>query len=185
MRLLFSTALAGGLALGLAGHAFAQTYQAGSIEVVQPWARATPPGAEVGGGYMTIINHGGEPDTLIGGSSPAAGKVEVHQMKMEDGVMHMRPLPNGLEIKPGETVTLDPNGYHLMLMQLKAPLKQGGTIDATLQFKSAGTLDVKLAVESFGAMTPSGASDMDMSTGGDMNMDAGGMNMGTDNGTGQ
>ncbi len=157
MRFFVNVLAAGAFALGLANSALAQTVTAGSIQIEQPWARATPPGAQVGGGYVTITNNGTEPETLLGGSSPVAEKVEVHEMSVENGVMKMRPLPDGLEIKPGETVSLAPGGYHLMLIDLKEPLKQGEQVPATLKFAKAGDVPVMLSVESIGAKAPEGA----------------------------
>src|SRR5262245_53485907 len=83
---------------------FALDYKLGALEIKQPWARATPKGAPVGGGYVTITNTGTTPDRLTGGSLIAAGRMEIHEMATVDGVMKMRPLAAGLEIKPGETV---------------------------------------------------------------------------------
>jgi periplasmic copper chaperone A len=103
----------------------AQDYKAGSIEVDQPWSTATPRGASVAAGYMTIKNTGTEPDRLTGASTPVAGKVEVHEMTMDNGVMRMRPVAGGLEIKPGQTVELKPSSFHLMIMNLKGPIQQG------------------------------------------------------------
>jgi copper(I)-binding protein len=102
---------------------------------------------------MTITNTGTTADRLIGGSTAVASTFEVHEMSMANGVMKMRELPNGLEIKPGETVTLKPNGYHVMLTGLKAPLKQGEHVDATLKFQKAGEVKVDLLVAGIGAMT--------------------------------
>jgi periplasmic copper chaperone A len=132
----------------------AQEYKAGSIEVDQPWSTATPRGASVGAGYMTIKNTGTEPDRLTGVSTPIAGKVEVHQMSMENGVMTMRPLPSGLEVKPGQTVELKPSSMHLMLMNLKGPIERGKPFKATLMFAKAGQVDVEFAVEPVGASSP-------------------------------
>ncbi len=137
------------------GAARAETYTAGSIEIGNPWARATPKGAPVGGAYMTITNKGAEADRLIGVASPVAAKAEVHQMSMDNGVMTMRPVPGGLEIKPGQTVVLNPDSVHLMLMGLKQPLAQGEHMKATLNFAKAGKLDVEFLVESMGAQGPS------------------------------
>jgi copper(I)-binding protein len=148
------------------GAAAAETYTVGSIEVGNPWARATPKGASVGGAYMTITNKGAEPDRLIGVSSRAASQTEVHQMAMDKGVMSMRPVPGGLEIKPGETVVLNPESFHLMLMGLKQPLAQGERVKATLDFAKAGKLDLEFAVESMGAQGPSGAAPAGMDHGG-------------------
>ena len=102
------------------GAAAAETYTVGSIEIGNPWARATPKGAPVGGAYMTITNKGAEADRLIGASSPIASQMEVHQMTMDKGVMSMRPVPGGLEIKPGQTVVLNPESLHLMLTGLES-----------------------------------------------------------------
>jgi copper(I)-binding protein len=161
--------------------AAAETFKVGSIEVDNPWARATPKGAPVGGAYMTITNKGAEPDRLIGVSSPVANQAEVHQMAMDNGVMSMRPVSGGLEIKPGQTVVLNPNSFHLMLMGLKQPLTQGERMKATLDFARAGKLDVEFVVESIGAQGPSGAASTAGTNPGAMNpgaMDHGAMNPG-------
>jgi len=134
--------------------ASARDYKAGSLELKHPWVRATPKGAPVGGGYLTITNAGTAPDRLIGGSSPVAGKLEIHEMKMVSGVMKMRPLAKGLEIKPGQTVELKPGSYHLMFMKLKQPFVKGTSIKGTLVFEKAGKVEVEYAVESMGASSP-------------------------------
>ena len=139
------------------GAAAAETYTVGSIEIANPWARATPKGASVGGAYMTITNKGPEADRLIGISSPIANQLEVHQMVMDKGVMSMRPVQGGLEIKPGQTVELKPQSFHLMLMGLKQPLAKGERVKATLEFAKAGKLDLEYVVESMGAQAPGGA----------------------------
>jgi periplasmic copper chaperone A len=144
--------------LSLGGDAgAAETFTVGSIEISNPWARATPKGASVGGAYMTITNNGTEPDRLVGASSPVAKQAEVHQMAMDKGVMSMRPVPGGLEIKPGQTVVFNPESFHLMLAGLKQPLAQGERVRATLDFAKAGKVDLELVVESIGAQGPSGA----------------------------
>ena len=130
--------------------ASAHEYKAGPIEIKHPWARATPKGSEVAGGYMKLINTGGEPDRLIGGSTANAGKFEIHESAMEGGVMKMRPLPKGIEIKPGETVELKPGSYHLMFVGLKAPFEKGKRVKGTLQFEKAGTVEVEYAIEAAG-----------------------------------
>jgi copper(I)-binding protein len=149
--------LAGALAL-LAIPALAHDYKAGSLEIGHPWARATPKGATVAGGYVTITNKGAEPDRLVGFSSAVAERFEVHEMAMDNGVMKMRPLPNGLEIKPGQKVELKPGSFHLMFMQLKQPLEKDKPIKGTLRFEKAGTVDVEFAVEAVGASAPGGGS---------------------------
>ena len=143
----------------LAGPASAQEYKAGSIEIKHPWSRATPKGAEIAGGYMKLINTGTEPDRLIGGSTANAGKFEIHESAMEGGVMKMRPLPKGIEIKPGQTVELKPGSYHLMFVGLKEPFEKGKRVKGTLRFEKGGTVDVENAVEAVGG-TPQGHGDM-------------------------
>ncbi len=144
-------------AVCLAGAAQADDVMAGSLKISAPWARATPKGAAVGGGYMTITNTGTTADRLIGGSTDVAGKFEIHEMKMDNGVMKMRPVEGGLEIKPGETVTLDPGGYHIMLMGMKQQLKEGDHFKATLDFEKAGKVNVDFAVQGIGAMHGGGS----------------------------
>jgi hypothetical protein len=151
------------LAVCLTSPAQAEDIMAGPLKISAPWARATPRGAAVGGGYMTITNTGTAPDRLIGGSTDVAGKFEIHEMKMDNGVMKMRPVTGGLEIKPGETVKLDPGGYHIMLMGMKQQLKEGEHFKATLDFEKAGKVDIDFTIAgigathgggSFGTMTP-------------------------------
>lgn len=139
----------------LATPSLAHEYKAGSIEIKHPWSRATPKGSEVAGGYMTLINTGKEADRLVGGSLPTAGKFEIHEMSMDGTVMKMRQLPNGIEIKPGQTVELKPGSYHLMFVGLKAPFEQGKKVKGTLRFEKAGTVEVEYAVEPVGG-TPKG-----------------------------
>ena len=131
--------------------ASAHDYKAGPLEIKHPWSRATPKGATVAGGYMSIVNKGSAPDRLIGGSVAGAGKFEVHEMSMDGGVMKMRPLPKGLEIKPGQTVELKPGSYHVMFVGLKQPFEQGKSVKGTLEFEKAGKVAVEYAVEAIGA----------------------------------
>ncbi len=138
----------------IAAPARAQEVKAGDLVITQAWTRATPKGAKIGTGYLTIENKGSAPDRLIGGSADIAGKVEVHEMAMKDGVMKMRALDDGLTIEPGKTVKLAPGGYHLMMFDLKSPLKQGDTLPITLKFEKAGEVKVSLAVEGIGAQAP-------------------------------
>jgi hypothetical protein len=137
-----------------ATQAFAQSFKTGTIEVDQPWVRATPKGADSTAGYFRIVNSGTTADRLTGGSSSLASSVQFHEMTMTNGVMKMRPLPNGLEIKPGETIELKPNSFHAMFVGLKQPVKQGDHIKGTLTFEKAGDLEVEFAVESIGARQP-------------------------------
>jgi len=146
--------LAMGMLAGTAGAALAQTYSVGPIKVEQPWVRATPGGAKVGGGYMTITNTGTTPDRFLGGTLPQAGRFELHEMKMEGATMRMREVKGGLEIGPGQTVELKPSGYYIMLIDLRAPFKQGDKLKGQLRFEKAGTMDVEFKVESIGAAAP-------------------------------
>jgi len=153
-RVFIFTALAAILGSGM-GHA---QQSANSILIEKPFSRATPAGAKVGVGYMTITNKSATADRLVSASSPAAAKVEVHEMSMQDNVMRMRELSRGLPIDGGKSVSLAPGGYHLMLMGLKAPLKQGDKVPVTLNFEKAGKVDVTLDVEGIGAQQPGGMS---------------------------
>lgn len=126
----------------------------GDIKISQPWARATPGGAKVAAGYLTITNSGKAPDRLVGGTAVAAGTLEIHDMTMTDGIMRMRRLDAGLELKPGQTVALKPGGLHVMFMDLKAPLKQGEKVKGTLVFEKAGTVEIEYEVAPIGASSP-------------------------------
>ena len=134
--------------------ASAEDYNIGTIEIGNPWTRATPKGATVAGAYMTLRNKGSAPDRLVSGSVAVAGRFEVHHMVMEQGVAKMRPVEGGLEIKPGETVELKPGSFHVMLMGLKRPLQKGEKVKGTLEFEKAGKVDIEYAVEALGATAP-------------------------------
>jgi periplasmic copper chaperone A len=136
-----------------AAQAFAQSFKVGTIEIDHPWMRATPKGADSAAGYFKITNSGTTADRLTGVSSTLA-RVEIHEMTMTNGVMRMRPLPNGLEIKPGQTVELKPSSSHAMFVGLKQPLKQGDHVKGTLTFEQAGSLEVEFTVEGIGAQQP-------------------------------
>ena len=107
----------------------ADDVKAGDLVISQAWSRATPGGAKVGGGYLTIENKGSAPDRLIGGSAGVADKVQVHEMAMNNGVMTMRQLKDGLPIPAGKSVKLAPGGYHIMFTHLAHPLTKGVDID--------------------------------------------------------
>ena len=166
MRMFRTTGLAAVLAAVpvFAIPAFATAIKAGDLVIEQPWARATPGGADVGGGYLTIVNHGSTPDTLMGGSLEAAGRFELHSMTTDHGIMKMRPT-GPLAIAPGGTLMLSPTGTHIMFTQLKRGLKTGETVKGTLVFEHAGTVPVTFEIESIaangpGEATPSGRSAM-------------------------
>ena len=126
------------------------------MRVEQVWSRATPNGASVGAGYLRITNTGSSPDRLISGATDIANRIEVHEMAMDNGVMKMRALTNGLTLAPGQSVDLKPGGYHLMLMGLKQPLKEGASFSGTLKFEKAGDVPVTFNVLGMGAAAPSG-----------------------------
>jgi len=144
--------LSAALAIGAAWPVAAADVTAGSLKISAPWARATPKGASVGGGYLKISNTGNEPDRLIGGSADVSKRFEVHSTTMENGVMKMRPVSDGLEIKPGQTVELKPGGYHVMFIELSQPLKKGDHFKVTLEFAKAGKVDVDFTIEGIGGM---------------------------------
>ena len=138
----------------------AEEVKAGDLVISQAWSRATPNGAKIGTGYFTIENKGTTADKLVGVSGEVSDKIEVHEMSMNNGVMKMRPVDGGLTIEPGKTVKLAPNGYHLMIMDLKSPLKQGGKVPVTLEFEKAGKVAITLDVQGIGAQGPSGGDGM-------------------------
>lgn len=137
-----------------AGPAWAADYTVGNIKISDPWTRATPAGSKVGGGFLTITNTGTEADRLMGGSAVISGLFELHEMTMIDGVMRMRAM-KGLEIKPGETVTLRPGSYHVMFMDLKQQIKEGAPVKGTLVFERAGKVEVAFRVAPVGSPAPS------------------------------
>ena len=134
-------------ACGLAAlPAAAHGYQHGALKIDHPWARPTLPGQRTGAGYLSIHNTGSTADRLLGGSTPAAAAVEVHEMRMDGDVMRMRELKT-LELPPGKPVTLAPGGLHLMLTGLKAPLKIGDKLSVKLRFEKAGEVELVFQVE--------------------------------------
>ena len=145
-RSLFASALL----LATIASASAHDYKVGSLKIDHPWARATPKGATVAGGYLKITNNGTTPDRLVGGATEAAQKFEIHEMSMDGGVMKMRELSNGLEIAPGATVELKPGSFHVMMTGVTKPFVQGQRVKASLTFEKAGKVDVEFAVQAVG-----------------------------------
>jgi copper(I)-binding protein len=129
------------LLVTLSSLAFAQG--AAPVAVEGAWARSTVPGQDSSGAYMTLTAR--EPLTLVGASTPAAGIVEIHEMKMEGDVMKMRAAET-LALAPGKPLKLGPGGYHLMLMDLKAPFRAGTQIALTLRFRDARGAERQLPV---------------------------------------
>jgi hypothetical protein len=149
-------ALAACLALSAGAALAQQTVKAGTLEIAHPWSRATPGGAKVAGGYVTVTNSGAAPDTLMAAAADSiSGKAEIHEVSMKDGVMSMKRLPAGIAIPAGGTLTLKPGSYHIMFLALKQPLKQGDTFPGSLTFAKAGKVDVEFTVEPTGATAPS------------------------------
>ncbi len=120
-----------------AANAFAQ-----NVTVTDAWARATVQGQKATGAFMKITAK--DNAKLIAASSPVAGVVEIHEMKMDKDVMRMSALPNGLELPAGKAVELKPGGYHVMLMDLKAPLAKDTTVPVTLTIQDAKGVKSKL-----------------------------------------
>jgi len=141
------------LVVGSAATGLAQTMTTAPITVEHAWARATPGTITTGGAYMTVIDHGAAADRLIGVSTPVAGKAEIHEMTNDKGVMKMH-MVDGLAVEPGKPLELKPGGYHVMLMDLKHPLKEGDSFPLTLVFQKAGSVAVTVKVAKAGAMAP-------------------------------
>ena len=142
--------LASALVLALVGSAYAHDFKVGALVIDHPWSRATPKGATVAGGYMKITNTGTTPDRLTGGTTDAARKFEIHEMKMEGSVMKMRELSDGVVIPPGATVEFKPGSYHIMMTTLARPFAQGDRVKASLTFEKAGKVDIEFAVDAAG-----------------------------------
>ncbi|WP_174802115.1 DUF1775 domain-containing protein [Martelella limonii] len=132
-------------------HEHAMAEPAGDLEITGAFARATLPGAPVGGGFLTIANHGDEDDRLIVVKTDVAGEAQLHNMRIEGEVMKMYQMADGITIPAGETVTLAPGGLHIMLMKLNGPLVEGDSFDLELTFEKAGTLTVPVKIEGIAA----------------------------------
>jgi periplasmic copper chaperone A len=128
--------------------------KAGDLLIETTWLREPPDGARVAGGFMRITNQGQSPDRLIGGSTAFAKRLEVHEMAVVDGVMRMRELTAGIEIKPGQTVELKPGGLHVMFMELVERPKAGESRKTTLVFEKAGKVEIDMTVTPLGNRAP-------------------------------
>jgi len=162
-RLIGGAILAVALLLIVVGAATAHEFSSKDITVSHPWARATPGGVTVGGAYFEVKAAPGPGDRLIGARSAVAGSMEVHSHSIENGVAKMRRV-DGLPIKGGESVVLKPGGYHVMLLDLKKPLKEGDLLKFTLSFEKAGDIEVEATVEPIGAKGPHGFDSQPVST---------------------
>jgi len=132
---------------------FAHDYELGKLRVIHPWARATAGHVPNGAVYMTLSIAGAKADRLIAVSTPVAKRATLHTHLMDKGIMKMRPV-KAIEVAPGSPTLLKPGGLHIMLMGLKAPLKEGQLIPLRLTFERAGTLDIEALVQKPGAMAP-------------------------------
>lgn len=145
---------AAALALGMALFSAcvpAGAQRVGDLHIEDPWVRATPPGAGVTGGFMTVRNTGAKDDRLVSVSSAAATRVEIHEMRHDDGVMRMRRIDVGLPVKAGAKIELAPGGYHLMLFGPKQPFVEGDVVVATARFEKAGNVEIAFRVRGLGA----------------------------------
>ena len=127
--------------------------QKSAVQIVKPWARATPGGVTVGAAYVEIKTGLPEGDRLISAASPRAGRVEIHTHIMEGGVMKMRKV-EGLDITKDKPRVLAPGGDHIMLFELNGPLKKGEKLPLTFTFKKAGKISVEAEVAAIGAPGP-------------------------------
>ncbi len=135
--------------------ATAHEYKVGSLTILHPWSRATPKGAPVAGGYLAIRNEGTTLDRLIAIESEAARTTQIHEMSMQDGVMKMRQLANGVEAPAGTTVEFKPGGNHVMFFDPSQPFVEKQRVKATLVFEKAGRVPVEFVVEALGAKSAS------------------------------
>ncbi|MBW0148949.1 copper chaperone PCu(A)C [Marinobacter sp. CAU 1620] len=130
--------------------AVAHDYTQSDLKIDHPWSRPTPPGGPMGVGYLTITNTGDSEVTLTGAQTPRAGNVSIHESSMNNGMMSMKPMKQGLTIPAGKTVELKPHSYHLMLEKLREPLAEGERIPLALEFNDGQTVQVELTVEPLG-----------------------------------
>jgi periplasmic copper chaperone A len=142
-----SIGLAAAMMMATAGGLLAHGYGIGDIEIDHPWSRETPAGAKVAAGYAVVRNKSSEPDRLVSVTAEIAEKAEIHEMSMTDGVMSMRPLPDGIEIPAGAEVRLEPGSFHLMFIGLNRQPKQGERFGGTMTFEKAGTVSVEFEVD--------------------------------------
>lgn len=125
----------------------AHEFTVGEILIDHPWAQPLPPVSVNGAAYISIENRGESADILVGGESPVAEKVEIHEHVHENGTMKMQPVAGGLKIAGGEQVMFKPGGLHLMLIGLRQPLVEGETFPITLQFEQAGEIVIVVNIE--------------------------------------
>jgi len=147
MRKFIIAAATGVGVAALAGASLAHVYSVGALQISHPWVLPAPAGAPTAAGYLTLTNRGKTAERLLGANVAEAAKVEIHQMTMDGAIMRMRPIPGGVVIPPGQTVTLAPGGYHLMLIGPKRALKVGDHVQGALRFEHAGVVKVDFYVQ--------------------------------------
>ena len=128
--------------LALAATSFGAFAAGAAVDVQNAWVRATVKGQMATGAFMTLTAKEGS--KLVGVASPVAGVAQVHEMKMDAGVMKMNEVKGGLDLPAGKAVELKPGGYHVMLMDLKEPLLKDSTLPITLVFKDAKGVESKM-----------------------------------------
>ena len=141
-----ATLAASVLALFAANAAHADEYHIKDLTIFDPWARPAAEG-QTGAVYLTIKNDGKEGDKVLSAESPAAAKAELHETRDENGVMKMRAVKDGAEVKPGASLAFKPGGYHIMLFDLKKPLEEGAMVPLTITLAKAGAINVEIKVE--------------------------------------
>jgi hypothetical protein len=121
----------------------------GALEIHKPWARSSSHRLpnNTAGAFLAITNRGPDDDRLVAASSPLAECIELHGIKVVGADIDMRPLANGVAVPAGNTTTLKPRGYHLLLLGVKAPLAKGSALPVALTFEKAGAVAVEFAVE--------------------------------------
>ncbi|TBU98516.1 copper chaperone PCu(A)C [Stutzerimonas kirkiae] len=124
----------------------AHEYDAGQLHIEHPWSREMPPVAPTAAAYFTVHNNGNAPDRLLGASSPAAGKAELHEHRHAGDMMKMQQVQN-VTIPAGDTVKFEPMGYHVMLFDLKQQARAGERFPLTLKFEKAGDIQLEVAVQ--------------------------------------
>ena len=155
MKTIRSCLLAALMAILIPLAATAHEFKLGDLTIGHPWAAPSIGGTANGAAFLTVANGGTSADRLIGVASPVAATVELHTHLMEDGVMKMR-MVDGIDIEPGAAAELKPGGLHIMLIGLKAPLKEGDSFPLDLTFAKAGTVTTTVLVQHPAAMDQMG-----------------------------
>ena len=156
MRILYwGVLIAFGSMLGISQPTSAHEFTSKGVTIAHPWARATPGASKVGVAFLELKADAGVADKLIAAKTDVAGAVELHTHIMDNNIAKMRRV-DAVPVQPGGAIVFKPGGLHLMLMDLKAPLKEGDVVKMTLTFEKAGEIEIELGVEKLGAMGPHG-----------------------------